>query len=256
MSGFLVLGTAKVIGIERFVENLLESMNDHDQVVLSSYGMKVLHPIMGDGNSPVLNSAEHSYLLHLEQLTALHSNAYAFYFPVGSGILRLRFKAFAEFLEKELNWQYDGEAAAQYKNHRLEFIFEAYNKLNACRERHKLSDEQYTALCKIITTLLLNNFLGNVRQPIMPTDTWKERDGYEFLYEYYWIIRQVGATKTLYTNLLNDFQIETPNTQPFNHALCAELEGFSTAEKLLYLSETPIHFQHVNVSIFHETEVE
>lgn len=249
MGGHVTLRECQNLSFSRFAEYLRDAVRSGEDAILTPYGADVLSDFI-EPNSVVLRVSENLFLEHVHDILGLHSNSYAYYLVTVSGVKKLRFKAFAKFLEKELDWRYDPNAVPKDLLKKNNMLLRAYENLNhKAQYSHDGLAENYVALSKLITRLLTDEWMGVVKYPFQPKDNWTNRNSYQTVEHANWLIKQPYNGKILITHLVNEKQVLVSADQALTPYLIAILEGYSEDQIGLYKDDVT-QFESVDEFIF------
>lgn len=255
MSAHITLRECQNSGFRKFAEHLAKVIRSGQDAILTPYGADVLAELI-EPNSVVFRTGENAFLEYLDDfLKHMHSNCYAYYLVTYAGINKLRFKEFARFLETELNWRYQQNALPKQLLSKMNLLLKPYELLNAKAAINPDVAEHYELLSKIITRLLMDEWMGVVKNPFLPKDKWMNRGSYSTIEKANWIIKQPHEGKMLYTNLLTDQQVLTSVDQAFTPYLYAYLQGYSENQLELYRDEVT-QFEIVDELIFIDSDLD
>lgn len=254
MSAHTTLLECQNSGFRNFAAHIAQVIHSGQDAILTPYGADVLADLI-EPNTVVFRAGENTFLEYLDEfLSHMHSNCYAYYLVSYAGINKLRFKEFARFLETELNWRYQQDAIPNYLLSKMSLLLKPYELLNSKATTNSGVSENYVLLSKIITRLLVDEWMGMVEAPFLPKDKWMKRGNYSTIEKANWIIKQPHDGKVLYTHLLTERQVLTHIDQQFTPYLYAHLQGYSDNQLDLYRDEIT-QFEIVNELIFIDSDL-
>lgn len=245
MSTLDVISNSNKSCIGSFADILCANLESGEDFILTPYGYDTLSVAL-NLESALVEANSLDFLKPLAVITKFHSNAFAFYFTVSTGINMMHFKQFAYDLEHKHGWEYISTSRKPTLNH----IFDAYEKLNALSERCNETKEHYNSLIKILTKLILDHFMGAVYHPCLPKSDWKVRSGLEYHSDAPWLVRSEYQSKNLYTNFINGIQYLTTKDTLFSPWFFCKINGYFESHHKIYGFLQAQEFEVLNDEVY------